>query len=80
MKATYRGHEIEVKREKCLGGETLLFMTIIRQSDGYFCLDDASDEEATVREMVGTMKERIDNELAEEDPWMEKEGLGRLYG
>lgn len=69
--ANYRGYEINVTREKCLGGWALLYYSIFRVSDGWLALDSFEDSGHTVRELVGHMKARIDAELAEDDPWME---------
>lgn len=74
MKSTHRGHTIEVRREECLGGWPLLYFTIIRDSDGYFCEDSFEDSEETVRDKIKQLKARIDAELEECDPW-EEEGL-----
>jgi hypothetical protein len=74
MKATHRGYEISVTREKCLGGWSLLYYSIFRIEDGYEALSSFEDSGHTVREVVGHMKQRIDNELAEDDPWLEREG------
>lgn len=71
MKLVYKGHEIDVHREKCLGGYTLLYYSIFRVSDGYECLSSFEDSAEKVRDMVGYLKERVDAELAEEDPWNE---------
>ena len=73
MKTVYRGHEIEVYRDECLAGYSLLYYSIFRLSDGYECDSGFTEEKATVREMIGYLKERIDNELLEDNPWMEKE-------
>lgn len=71
MKVVYRGHEIDVKREKCLGGWSRLYYSIFRESDGYECISGGTDDTSTVRTYIGYMKERIDAELAESDPWGE---------
>jgi hypothetical protein len=71
MIATYRGHKIEVTREKCQGGWGMLYFNIFRLSDGYECLTSFEDSAETVRGKVQQLKERIDNELAEENPWGE---------
>lgn len=72
MKSTYRGHEITVTREKCLGGWAMLYFSIFRVSDGYCCEDSFEDSDHTVRELHGHLKARVDNELAEADPWCER--------
>lgn len=64
MKKSYRGHEIEVTREPSMMGDKMLFWSIIRESDGYAGSD-------TVRDFVGYLKEQVDAELAEKDPWAE---------
>lgn len=69
MKTEYRGHEIEVKRERCMGGWTMLYYSIFRISDGYECTSGCTEDTSPVRTYVGYMKERVDAELAEDDPW-----------
>lgn len=71
MKATYRGYEITVKRERCLGGWELLYFTIIRISDGYICEDSFTEDTSPVRTYLKYMRERVDAELLEDDPWCE---------
>jgi len=73
MKTKYRGYEIEVKREKCLAGYDLLYFTIYRISDGYECLCSFEDSSEKVRDKIKQLKERVDNEHLEDDPWLEKE-------
>lgn len=69
MKARYKGYEIEVTRQRCLGGWSMLYFSIFRESDGLECLTNFADCSETVREMIGVLKERIDNEHATDDPW-----------
>lgn len=71
MKAIHRGFEIDVRREKCMAGYSLLYYSITRESDGYMPVDDYEDSAEKVADMVEHMKRRIDAELAEADPWME---------
>jgi hypothetical protein len=79
VKVIYRGHEIDVRREKCLGGWTQLYVSIFRLSDMYECTSFFEDSAETVRDMVKYMKERVDAELADDDPWCEKEGLSWAF-
>lgn len=72
MKTNYRGYEIEVKREKCLGGWPMLYVSIFRIDDGYEAESFCTEDETPVREYIKYMKGRVDNELAEDDPWGEK--------
>jgi hypothetical protein len=70
--AHHRGYEIDVHRDRCLGGWTLLYYTVIRQEDGYIAVESFEDSAETVRDMVRHMKDRIDAELATDDPWLER--------
>lgn len=72
MKVSYRDHDIEVKREKCLGGWSMVYYSIFRKSDGYECTSGCLDTEDTVRDMIKFSKERVDSELESDDPWGEK--------
>lgn len=72
MKFVYRGFGIEAKREKCMGGWPLLYFSIFRQSDGYECLTSFEDSAETVVDKIKQLKERVDAELEEADPWGER--------
>ncbi|HZJ99495.1 MAG TPA: hypothetical protein VFC79_05795 [Tissierellaceae bacterium] len=69
MKVVYRGHEIEVTREKCLGGWSELYTSVFRLSDGLECICSVEDSAEKIVDQVRYMKERIDEELALENPW-----------
>ena len=73
MKIKYKGYEVEAKREKSLGGGVLLYFNIFRKSDGYECLSSFEDSTETVRYKIKELKECIDHEHAEDDPWGELE-------
>ena len=73
MKVKYRGYEIEVKRERCLGGWSELYTTIYRLSDGLECVCYCEDSAEKVVDQVRYMKKRIDDELASDNPWCEQE-------
>lgn len=72
MKVSYRGHEIEAKREKCLAGYKLLYFTIYRESDGYECVCSYTEGDDTPADMIEYLKRRVDAELKTADPWEEK--------
>ena len=81
MKAVYRGHEIEVKRDRCLGGWQMLYYSIFRLSDGFECMSGFEDSAEKSQDKIAQLKERIDNELADDDPWCEKgEVIGGVFG
>lgn len=50
----------------------LLYYSVFRINDGYCAVESFEDSDETVRDKVKQMKERIDNELSEDDPWMER--------
>lgn len=79
MKAQHRGHTIEVRRERCVGGWPMLYTTIIRDADQYICLDLAEDSGEAVRDQVRSMMERVDAELDSDDPWCERGGLAWMW-
>jgi hypothetical protein len=74
MKTIYKGHEIDVRRERSMGGDELLYYSVFRLSDGYECVSSFTTGGDTVKEYIGYMKERIDAELADPDPWCEESG------
>lgn len=73
MKTIYKGHEIEVKREKCLGGWSELYTSVFRLSDGLECVCTCEDSAENIVDQIGYMKERIDEELDREVPWSEED-------
>ena len=73
MIALYRGHTITVTRERSMGGDVLLYLAIVRDADSYLCMEAPYSGSETVREMVRYMKQRVDAELRDDDPWGEQE-------
>ena len=67
----HRGHTILVSREPCLGGWNMTYYSIYRESDGYECVCNFSYGEDTLDEWVQILRDRIDAELLEADPWGE---------
>lgn len=72
MVSHYRGHKIDVTREQSLGGRDMLYYTIMRDDDGYLCVDDFEESDEKVREKIVSLKSLIDGELQEDDPWEER--------
>jgi hypothetical protein len=60
MKVSYRGYP-------------LLYFSIFRKSDGYEATSGYEDSAETIPDKIAQLRERVDNELAEDDPWMEHE-------
>lgn len=59
MKTTYKGCEIEVTRDKCLGDWDMLFFDVF---DGdYEVASGYSESSDTVREFIKGLKEIVDN-------------------
>lgn len=69
MKLTYKGHDIEVTREKCNGGWMQTHYSVFRLSNGMECITDFSDGSDSINEWVRILKERIDSEIASGNPW-----------
>jgi len=71
MRVNYRGHEINVERGRSMGGPVYLYYSIFRESDGFECDSGFVDSAETIREMIKYLKERVDAELLEDNPWDE---------
>jgi hypothetical protein len=59
MKTIYRGCEIEVTREKCLGGWQMLYFSIF--DDGFEVTSGYSESEDTVRDFIKDLKRIVDD-------------------
>lgn len=74
MKVEYRGHEIEVTREyPIFGRDKILFYSVFRKEDGYECTSGFSEGRDSIRDMVKYLKQRVNAELLDANPWGEKE-------
>lgn len=71
MKVIYRGHEIEAKRERSMGGDRLLYFSVFRESDGLECVSGFTTGDDAVADFIGYLKNRVDAELATSAPWEE---------
>jgi len=73
MKTTYRGFEIEVTRGPSMTGDVMLFYGVFRASDQWEADSGFYTGAESVREYVGILKDRVDNELADpENRWHKK--------
>ncbi len=68
MKTKYRGHEIDVTREKSMGGWSTLYFSVFT-SEGRECLTNFEGSDETIADKIIQLKERIDEELSSSDPW-----------
>lgn len=68
LKATYKGYELEVSKEKCMGGWSMVYFNIYAP-DGYECVADFTEDNSPLRTHMKWLKERVDEELASDDPW-----------
>jgi len=63
MKVNYNGFEIEVKREQCMAGYSLVYYSTFRISDGWELNSGFYDTADTVRDVIKSMKAEVDDYL-----------------
>lgn len=68
LKETYRGHEIELSQEECMGGWEMIYFSIYTPDGTEVCCN-FTEEEITLPDFMVSMRERVDEELASDDPW-----------
>jgi hypothetical protein len=61
MKRNYKGFEINVRREKCLGGWPMLYFDIFRLSDGWHFVGNFEDSRETVKDKIKQCREMVDD-------------------
>lgn len=59
MKTIYKDCEIEVTRDKCLGGWDMLFYSVF--DDGFEVTSEFSESSDTVREFIKDLKRLVDD-------------------
>jgi hypothetical protein len=59
MKGSYKGCEIEVTKEKCLGGWNMLFYSIF--DDGFEVTSGFSESEDTIKDFYNDLKNVVDD-------------------
>jgi hypothetical protein len=59
MKTTYKGCEIEVTKERCLGGWNMLFYSVF--DDGLEITSGFSESSDTVKDFIKGLKNIVDN-------------------
>jgi len=60
MKKHHKGYEIEVRRETSLGGDELVYITVFRESDGLEVINEITDAEDYVRDIMHDIAARVD--------------------
>lgn len=60
MRKHHNGYEIEVRREMSLGGDELVYITAFRESDGLEVINEITDAEDYVRDIMRDIVARID--------------------
>lgn len=60
MKVTYKGFDIEVVRDWCIGGWKNVYVTAFRQSDGLEVINYYTHAEDPLRDFMKWTKEQID--------------------
>ncbi len=63
MKVSYKGFDLEVKREQAMGGWEQLYFTAVRKSDRWFFIDGFEDSGETIRDKIKQLKESVDDYL-----------------
>lgn len=62
MKVKYRGFEIDVRREKCMGGWSQVYFSVYGLTNDLPCLADGFEDSAdSVRDHMKWMKARVDD-------------------
>lgn len=68
MKSNYRGHRLIAERDKSMMGDEMIYFAIIREEDGFVVEDSFTYAEGTsVRETISHLKERVDNEIRDQE-------------
>lgn len=71
MKTKYKGFEINVEREKSLGGWDSTYYYVMNEESGLMIIDSFSDSTDTVREWIKDLKRIVDDYLEDPDKWEE---------
>lgn len=60
IRTSYRGFDIEVSRERAMGGWENLYYSVFRERDGRCMEESFTEGEDSEEDFVGYMKERVD--------------------
>lgn len=64
----YRGYRIHISKQKCMAGYYLTYFDIFRKKDGYEFVCDFTEGSDTVTQMLGFMKDRVDDKIETKRP------------
>lgn len=67
MRVSYKGFEVEVKRDKCLAGYSMLYYTVFQIESGFCLADGFEDSSETTRGKVKQLKLLIDDYIENPD-------------
>jgi hypothetical protein len=73
MKVDYKGFEINVEREKSLGGWDSTYYYVMEKKTGFFLMDSFSDSTDTVREWIKDLKANVDDYLLHPENWIDED-------
>ena len=63
MKTVYREHEIDVFRDKCLGGWSMLYFSVFRLSDKLEIISGFEDSRDSIKSKVESLKGDVDETI-----------------
>jgi len=75
MKIVYKDFDVDAHREKSMGGDTLLYYSIFRKSDGYEVTSGFSYGTDKIVDFVGYLKDWVDDFIADPQAWMTDERI-----
>lgn len=78
MKRIYRGHQIDCKRERALGGWDNLYYSVFRLSDMYEVTSGFTTGSDRVVDYIKYMKENVDSFIADPREWLSDEDEEQL--
>jgi hypothetical protein len=61
MKIVYKGFEVDAHREMSMGGDRLLYYSVLRKSDGWEMTSGFTYGSDRVQTFIKYLKQRIDN-------------------
>ncbi len=71
MKVNYKGFEINVERERSMGGWDSTYYYVMEKETGYFLKDSFSESTDTVREWIKDLKRVVDAYIENPEEWEE---------